>query len=57
MKTEITIKLRPIDIIKLTAGAKACGLTIEHFLAEMAECRAADLRVRKAAFVEEEVLA
>jgi hypothetical protein len=53
MKTEVTIKLRPIDVVELTTAAKTCGLTIEHFLAEMAECKAADLRTP--APVEEEV--
>ena len=47
-KTEVKIKVREEDHAELVLAAKACGLDLPHYLAEVVECKASTLRIEKA---------
>ena len=48
MKNTIEIKIREEDHAELVLAAKACGLDLPRYLAEVVECRASTLRIEKA---------
>ena len=48
MKNTIEIKIREEDHAELGLAAKACGLDLPRYLAEVVECRASTLRIEKA---------
>ncbi len=47
-KTEVKIKVREEDHAELIQAAKACGLDLPRYLAEVVECKASTLRIEKA---------